>query len=697
VRRRFSINTLANEGVGVSEMKSLQAKLTGLLALMLIISLILAGFLIKSAMDERSVAAKYAVKDKIAGHMNGAAAWQAIERGVGATILGSGEPPSALLNKFQELGAKGDAEVKLGMEHVEKLLDMERDLDLEAQMDKWRNAYDALKTIRPKVMNRSAPKTEWITTATRNIRAEFMVRDITFAAKDPKEQVLSFNSVVRANVATLAEYAGIERAQLGGVIAGNQPIPPETLENLKKFRAIVENASDKLLAIKGLSSTPPELKSVIEAYEGEFLGPYQKLREQVYAISASKAGVRAAAGGEKLAGSEPSYPVSGSEWIARATKAINSALAISNIVGDLSERAVAKVQSDARNAIIFNSVLLAVAVSVFISVYFFISRAVVKPVNVMISSLREGSEQITSAAGEISTSSQTLASGATEQASSLEETSAALEEMASQTRQNADNASQVNSLASTTRADAENGNKTMVEMITAMGAINKSSEEISKIIKVIEEIAFQTNLLALNAAVEAARAGEHGKGFAVVAEEVRNLAQRSATAAKDTAALIEDAVKKAQDGGEMADRAGEVLKGIVQNIIRVTELVAQIASASNEQAQGVDQVNNAVTQMDQVTQSNAANAEESAAAAEQLNAQAESLNDIVIELNRLVSGDSGAPAGKHFAPARRRAPKPAALPPKKRTAGLAGKKPAKPARASSEDDVIPRDDDFSDF
>jgi methyl-accepting chemotaxis protein len=269
---------------------------------------------------------------------------------------------------------------------------------------------------------------------------------------------------------------------------------------------------------------------------------------------------------------------------------------------------------------------------------FLTARSLSKPIDNATRELNQCSAESTSAASQVSDSSMKLAEGSTEQAASLEETSASLEEMSSMTKRNADSATKANELAKAARIAAEAGAEDMRTMGAAMGEIKSSSDDIAKIIKTIDEIAFQTNILALNAAVEAARAGEAGAGFAVVADEVRSLAQRAAGASKETAAKIESAIVKTSQGVQISDKVATRLIEIVEKIRQVDGLISEVATASREQNEGVTQINASIHQMDKVVQTNAAGAEESAAAAEELNAQAIALNSIVSTLRQLVAG-----------------------------------------------------------
>ncbi len=347
--------------------------------------------------------------------------------------------------------------------------------------------------------------------------------------------------------------------------------------------------------------------------------------------------------------------------------------------------------------------LIVLGITVSLSLGIYLSLSITKELNRVITGLSEASDQVAAAAGEVSSASQILAEGSSQQAASIEETSASLEEMSSMTKQNAKNAGQADSLMKQAGQVVNKANVSMSQLTTSMQEISKASEETSKIIKTIDEIAFQTNLLALNAAVEAARAGEVGAGFAVVADEVRNLAMRAADAAKNTAALIEGTVKKVMVGTALVKTTNDAFNEVAGSTAKVGELVGEIAAASTEQAQGIEQVNIAVTEMDKVTQQNAATAEESASASEELNAQAEEMKSFVADLAAMVGGNAAVTTVR---------PRTISLP---KTAGYANKAPKKsltiakkPAKGrhivmhrSKEvhpNDIIPMDeDDFKDF
>ena len=363
-----------------------------------------------------------------------------------------------------------------------------------------------------------------------------------------------------------------------------------------------------------------------------------------------------------------------------------------------------EMESTQSSTIMLVLVLSVVGVIFGVVVALLIVSSIVGPLTKINNNLRDGAEQVASASEELSSASQQLAEGSSEQASSLEETSATLDESSSMLQQTAENTSRATEIAQKASTASNKGSLEMKEMMQSMTEIKNSSGELSKIIKVIDDIAFQTNLLSLNAAVEAARAGEAGAGFAVVAEEVRNLAQRSAKAAQDTTDIIEKNVKMSAAGVNVAQKVQEALQEINTQSNELSKLIDQINSASREQTQGIAQINQAVSQMEQVTQQNAANAEETASSSEEMSAQAESLNEIVSRLNEMITGVASN-GGQSYSGSTGSG---GYTQPKKKTTNYQRKPISKPkgttiAKASkqthvaSPEDVIPLEDDGGDF
>jgi methyl-accepting chemotaxis protein len=283
-------------------------------------------------------------------------------------------------------------------------------------------------------------------------------------------------------------------------------------------------------------------------------------------------------------------------------------------------------------------VILAVVIALLIVLGFLFARSISVPLGKITTTLSSGADQMTSASSQLATSSQEIAGGATEQASSIEETTSSMVELSSMVRQNLQNAKEASTLADRAASSSKDGFAQMEKMLESMKEINKSSGQISRVIKIIDDIAFQTNILALNAAVEAARAGEAGMGFAVVADEVKNLANRSAGAAKETSGMIEDSIRKTEEGLGIATRMADVFRDILDNSQKVSEMSKEVETASTQQDTGINQVNKAIVQFDEVVQANAGAAEETASSAEELQAQVDMLNTMVGELLFVVTG-----------------------------------------------------------
>lgn len=432
------------------------------------------------------------------------------------------------------------------------------------------------------------------------------------------------------------EQAGIERATLTAVFAADAFTP----ETFRRFSS-VSAAQATYFRVFESFATAAQREFLTTRLASPAAATVERLRERATAGAATGR-----------------FGVTPGEWFDASTTRLDLLKEVEERLAANYAQAAEAILRTARREFVMLTAATALVIGFTLAATGLIVRSLTRRLLSIADRLAEGSAEVPSAAGQVSDASQSSANGASEQAAALEETAASLEEIASMTRRNSEAAAEARTVSQRTHAVADVGTADMDDLRRAMDAIHTSAGDVATVLKVIDEIAFQTNVLALNAAVEAARAGEAGAGFAIVANEVRTLAQRSAEAARETAAKIETATRNSERGVASAQRASGHFSQIVEGTRTVDKLVGEIATASNEQSEGIQQVNRATTQMDQVTQSTAATAEETAAQAEHLNAQAVELTAVVSELMQLVGGrrrrDADGRAGAARAGGRRR-------------------------------------------
>ena len=656
---------------------SVRVLINGVVIGMALLCLVLTGVLGWDAYQRRVVAVRLSAMNDMADKIIVAAAQEALERGITATALGSNwAAGSDMLNKIKDFRTKGDGALNSALDIARDAAVREPESRFAALFEKTNQAYESIAVARSRVdrslreSERDIEPSEWFKAMTDVIESAAMLRQAGFIASEPLDQITQDNLLLKQAVWLVSEYMGRERGTLGPMIASSKPVPPEVMEKLKAFNAIIQLGVKDILSLKDSKGADPRIVRVIEDME-KALNGFTETRMDVY--SAAGAG---------------NYPISAGEWIDRSTGAIDKVLAVSGAVTEVSGDVATRVTGQSQWRVILAAAqMCATLVFVFLVlllVYDKTSRIEQLRISMdqlakgegdlsfrlgaesndeigktagafncfmdqlqgIVNQIRKATDQVASSATELSAMSEQMSTGSNNQAQQTFQAATAIEEMSRSVSEVAKGASNVANFSQSAREMADKGGKVVYEAVQGMQKIAQSvkeaanvietlgdsSKQIGEIVSVISNIAEQTNLLALNAAIEAARANEQGKGFAVVADEVRKLAERTTKATSEIASMIkmiQGDIQKAvttmnegnnevEAGVSLANEAGQALSQIVESSQKVMDMVMQIATSSEEQSTTSTEIAGNVEQISTLCKDNSSAASQTAGASEDL-------------------------------------------------------------------------------
>lgn len=668
---------------------SVRLLLNGTVITLSLLCIVLMIFLGWNAYHKRIVAQRLSAMNDMADKIIVAASKEALERGITSTALsGTGASDSGVLDKIRDMRVAGDDSLKKAMDVAQKIADKEPDSDFAAAYKRTFHAFNDMVNARKQVdtslrgKERDIQVADWFTVMTSVIQSAARLRQTAFASFEPLQQITQDNLILKHAVWLISENMGKERAMLGSAIAAGEPVSPKVMEKLKEFRAVVELGSTDVISLKEAKGRDPRIIRAIEEMKNAISGFDNGIRKDVY-----------------LSAETGKYPVSQQEWITQSTEAINKVLAVSSAVTEVSSEKAAQVTGESTRGMILTIILIGVVFALVIIVLILVNEKTrriehlresmsrlsggagdltlrldasthdeigrtseafnqfMDQLQVIIQQVKQATDQVSSAAVELSAMSEQISVGSSNQTQQTIQVAAAVEEMSSSVSEVAKNASNVAEVSKTARETADKGGTVVEEAVRGMEkismtvkdtagvieALGASSKQIGEIVSVIDNIAGQTNLLALNAAIEAARASEQGRGFAVVADEVRKLAERTTKATSEIGGMIStiqmdisravvtmhEGSGEVESGVRLASQAGQALHQIVEGSERVMDMVMQIAAASEEQSAVSSEIANNIDRISSLCKENNTAVSQTAQSSEGLRNLAMNLHQMV--------------------------------------------------------------------